>query len=63
MEVRNIVDCFGLRPPGDQDVQPGPHRAVEEPRCLGAQAAELDQVGQPGRAEHELADVDRTGRR
>ena len=44
---------------GDQDVEPGPHRRLEERRRSRTERAELDQVGEPGGLEHELADVDR----
>ena len=40
----------GLGAAGDQDVEPGPHRRLEERRRLRGQAAELDQVVQPGGA-------------
>ena len=49
----------GLGPAGDEDVEAGAHRGLEERRGRRGQAAELDQVAQPRGAEHELADVDR----
>ena len=49
----------GLRAAGDEDVEPGAHGGLEEGRRAGRQAAQLDEVVEPGRAEHELADVHR----
>ena len=50
----------GLRPAGDEDVEAGPHRRLEEARRpAAASTAQLDQALQAGGAEHELADVDR----
>ena len=49
----------GLRPAGDEDVEPGAHGGLEEGRRLRRQAAEPDEVGEPVRAQQELADVDR----
>ena len=44
---------------GDEHVEPGPDRGLEEGGGPGREAAELHQVVQPGGAQHELADVDR----
>ena len=46
-----------LRAAGHHDVQARQHGGFQEPCCLSGEAAELDQIGQAGRAEHELADV------
>ena len=47
-----------MRRPGDDDVEPGTHRRVEERRGLLRQAAETHQVVQPGGSYDELADVE-----
>ena len=48
----------GLRPAGDEDVEPRAHRRLEEPGRLRGQVAEGGEVGEPVGAEEELADVD-----
>lgn len=48
----------GLGAARDEDVEPGPHRRLEEAGSLGRQAAQRDEVGQPVGAQQELADVD-----
>ena len=48
-----------MRSAGHQHVQPGTHRRLEERRGGRRQAAELDEVGEPGGLQHELANVDR----
>jgi hypothetical protein len=49
----------GLGAACHQDVQPRAHARLEERRRGRGQAAQLDQIGQPGRAQRVLADVDR----
>src|SRR6478735_1366741 len=59
---RQAVEHGGLpslRAAGDEDVEAGPHGGLEERRGGRRQPAELDQVVEPRRAEHELADVHR----
>jgi len=42
---------------GNHDVQPRQHGGLQEACCLSGEAAELDEVCEPGCAEHELANV------
>ena len=49
----------GLGAAGDQDVEAGAHGRLEERGRRRGEAAEVDEVVQPGGADHELADVDR----
>ena len=49
----------GLGAAGDQDVEPGPHRRLEERRRARAEAAQLDQALQAVCADRELPDVHR----
>jgi hypothetical protein len=42
---------------GNYDVHRPQHGGLQEPCFLSGEAAELDEVCEPGRAEHELADV------
>jgi hypothetical protein len=49
----------GLGGPGDDDVEPGDHRRLEEPGALTAHRAQADQLAERVRAEHEPSDVDR----
>ncbi len=44
----------GLGATGDQDVEPSPHRCLQEGRPDGREAAELGQVGEPRRPQREL---------
>ncbi len=50
----------GLGAARDEDRQPGAYGGVEERRYFGRQRAEADQVVQPVRAGHELANEVRT---
>jgi hypothetical protein len=49
----------GLRAAGDQHVEPGGDRGLEEPGGLRGQGAQGDQLVEAVRLQHELADVDR----
>ena len=57
-QLRSVVLPVWV-PPATRMLSPGAHRGLEERRCPRRQAAELDQVGEPRGAQHELADVDR----